>query len=435
MRHFSRATRAATSLALLATCAVGSLRGQEPSGEIRIARLVKQLGANDYADRQQASEALDKLGPQARAELEQATRDADPEVRLEAKELLRGLKLQELWAARRAKFTTGEQPASKLLATLGEQTGNRILTGDQYGAFHEQVLPWKHQDLSFWEAMDEICLASGNRVRPNYDSRQPGLVVIAAKASKFPMAYSGPIRGQVINARRVFSEDLDYETLASERQHTFQLGLQMMWEDRFQAVAYRSQPELVSATTDTGQNLAATQTSASAWNVVSSGSRQVTTTLRLQPPPTGAKELDTLKLRWGLIAVSDLATLELPAVAGPQPHFQDDVELIVDSIQRGTGGRCEVELSFMRELVIPDPQEVLFQENEVELFDEQGRPFRRQGQTNNLTETGAKLKLSFLGESGESVPKTLKFVYPRIRSQRDVEIVFRHVPLPTGRPE
>src|SRR5271156_2619395 len=209
----------------------------------------------------------------------------------------------------------------------------------------------------------------------------------------------------------------------------------MMWEDRFQAVAYRSQPELVSATTDTGLNLAATQASASAWNVVSSGSRQVTTTLRLQPPPTAAKELDTLKLRWGLIAVSDLATLEVPAVAGPQPRFQDDVELIVDSVQRGTGGRCEVELSFTRELAIPDPQEVLFQENEVELIDEQGRPFRRQGQTNSLTETGAKLKLSFLGESGESVPKTLKFIYPRIRSQRDVEIVFRHVPLPTGRPE
>ena len=30
------------------------------------------------------------------------------------------------------------------------------------------------------------------------------------------MAYSGPIRGQVINARRVFSEDLDYETLAAD---------------------------------------------------------------------------------------------------------------------------------------------------------------------------------------------------------------------------
>ena len=89
-------------------------------------------------------------------------------------------------------------------------------------------------------------------------------------------------------------------------------------------------------------------------------------------------------------------------MAGPQPHFQDDVELVVDSVQRGTGGRCEVELSFTRELVIPDPQEVLFQENEVELIDEQGRPFRRQGQTNSLSEAGAKLKLSFLGESGES---------------------------------
>jgi hypothetical protein len=45
------------------------------------------------------------------------------------------------------------------------------------------------------------------------------------------------------------------------------------------------------------------------------------------------------------------------------------------------------------------------------------------------------MKLSYTGESAESAPKLLRFNYPRIRSQRDLEIVFRNVPLPAGRPE
>ena len=35
----------------------------------------------------------------------------------------------------------------------------------------------------------------------------------------------------------------------------------------------------------------------------------------------------------------------------------------------------------------------------------------------------------------ESRPHKLRLVYPRLRSQRDVEIVFRHVPLPAALPE
>ena len=73
MRHISRMFGAVLFAVLLA----GSVSSQEPAAKIRIARLVKQLGANDYADRQQATELADKLGPQAR-ELERATCDSDP---------------------------------------------------------------------------------------------------------------------------------------------------------------------------------------------------------------------------------------------------------------------------------------------------------------------------------------------------------------------
>src|SRR5258707_1264238 len=81
----------------------------------------------------------------------------------------------------------------------------------------------------------------------------------AGEPGKFPVTYAGAIRAQITSARRAYSEEIDFETAKSDRTHTFQLNLQMMWEDRFRLVAYRSQPELVRARTNTGHDIAATQ--------------------------------------------------------------------------------------------------------------------------------------------------------------------------------
>ncbi|HEX4148628.1 MAG TPA: hypothetical protein VHY20_06560, partial [Pirellulales bacterium] len=70
----------------------------QPPGDLRVARLIKQLGADSYADRSDASGELEKLGPAAREQLTTAAADPDPEVRLHAKDLLTRLKLRDLWA-------------------------------------------------------------------------------------------------------------------------------------------------------------------------------------------------------------------------------------------------------------------------------------------------------------------------------------------------
>jgi hypothetical protein len=130
-----------------------------------------------------------------------------------------------------------------------------------------------------------------------------------------------------------------------------------------------------------------------------------------------------------------MATLEIDDLTSTAVHRQDDLELVVESMQESPGARYELSLVAQRDLIMPEPQEILFQENDVELFDQHDRPFRKQGQTNSLTERGARVRLSFSGESPDSKPQRLKFLYPRIRAQRDLEIVFRNVPLPVGRPE
>ncbi|HUY36983.1 MAG TPA: hypothetical protein VMV69_29970 [Pirellulales bacterium] len=432
-RILRRAVSAALSAVLIPALATAA--GARQADEIRIARLIRDLGSDSFVDRDRASEELASLGPATRRQLEQAVEDPDPEVRLRAKDLLKRIRVSELWLPARVHYQERDVSASEALAAIVRETGNRVLVGDQYGAFRDQRVTLDHGDSAFWEVVDDLCRRSGNRVRPHYDTRTPGLVLVSGALGKNPLAYAGPVRAMVTHARRVFTEELDYEQLEAERSHTFQLDLQAMWEYRFRLVAYRSQPELVEAVTAGGAALAAAQATSGGWNIAGPGTRQVALSLRLHPPATTAGSIDTLKLKWGLIAVGDLATIEVADPYSTEPHFQDDVELVVENFQQGPGARCELTLVVVRDLVVPEPQELLFQENEVELFDAQGRAFHKQGQTNSLGERGAVSKLTFTGDSGDSVPKLLRFSYPRIRSQKDLEIVFHDVPLPTSRPE
>lgn len=424
--------------AILSSLIGGFARSQEPAAaetKLRIARLIERLGSASYEERSDASDDLGQLGFESRKQLEEATESTDPEIRLRAKDLLLRLKVRELWSASPVKCEGEKIAAAQVLSKLSEETGNHVLVGDQYGTFHDQEVKLNYPQGEFWQVLDDLCQQSGNRVRPHYDSRSPGLVVVQGSPGKYPTAYSGPLRTQITGARRAFTEELDYDDMGSELTHTFQLNLQMMWEDRFKLVAYRAQPDLADAVTDTGVHLSATQSSGSGWNVASAGTRQLTMSLRLHPPSTKAKSLDTLKLKWGLIAVGDVTQLDVTDLESKEPHYQDDVEVVVESVVPGQNSRYEVTMIVTRELVLPEPQEVLFQENDVELFDAEGHAFRKQGQTNSLCEHGAKMKISFAGETAQSTPKVLRFTYPRIRAQKDVEILFRNVPLPVGKPE
>lgn len=423
-----------------ATLAVGLLawpaaQAQEPAAPAHVARLVRNLGSVDFTERQDADRELARLGNEGRAALEAAASSTDPEIRLRAKNLLERLKVRDLWAGAEINFRSADQSASQVLAAFAEQSGNHILTGDQYGTFVEGKLNLTMEQKPYWEAIDDVCRLTGNHLRPHYDVQTPGVVVAAGKPGKHPVAYAGPLRVQITSARRVFVEELDYEDLTSALTHTFQINLQMMWEDRFRLVGYCSQPELVSAVTDSGEQVGATLPSGNSWNVTAAGTRQISANIRLNPPPVKARSLERLTLKWGLVAVGDMATLEVRDVQARRQHHQDDLTLTIESCEKQSGGRYEIALLVARDIAMPDLQDIVFQENLVELIDQDDRPFRLQNQTNTHVERGAELKLSVTGETSASVPKLLRLTYPKLRARKDLEITFRHVPLPSQRPE
>ncbi len=412
-------------------------RAKSPAAELelRIARLVHQLGAESYGDRLAAKQSLLEAGPESRKALEAAATSDDAEIRLQAAEVLKKLKADDLWLAGHISCPGRGEAASKTIGILAEQTGNHLVVGLPYGTFHDATLDLDYPSGDFWPVLDDICRQTGNHVRSDIDGRQRGLLVVGGAAGRFPTAYAGPLRAQITEEQRVFSERIQFGEENRERSHTFDVDLTMTWEDRLRLVAYRSQPEVVEAVTDSGTKLASLVPGGGRWNVLSNGERQVSATLKLSPPPTTAKKLTRLAIKWALMAVGDPATLVIDDLTSRQPHRQGDIEMAIERFDRRDGDRVEVGVLITRDGPMPEPQESLFQDYTVELFDSQGRASRLQSQANALAAGGAQLRLVFCGEFEQSPPKTLRLSYPQIRDERALTLVFHDVPLPVSRPE
>jgi hypothetical protein len=217
--------------------------------------------------------------------------------------------------------------------------------------------------------------------------------------------------------------------------------LHLTWEQRLRLLGYTTQPDVVEARTDTGQRLAALPPLQRNWNAVTPESRHIIATLRLTPPATDAQRLDVLVLRWPLLAVGEPAALVAADLAAGRSYAQDDVELTVESLQQLPSGRYEVVLIVSRDRAPPEPAEIVFQENDIDLFDTAGRVLRLQSQTHQFVARGLEIRIqcgSFSGGADSSAvdrPALLRLIYPRLRSRRSMELVFRDVPLPTARPQ
>jgi hypothetical protein len=409
--------------------------GQEDAPQARVARLIPLLGSRSYEERKLAGEELERLGEAAREQLEKEAQSENPEIRSRARDLLTRLKIAALWQPSRFSAKCEAESAEKLLTRLATRTGNRLTAGDHYASFQEGPVTLDCQDSPFWAVLDEVCRQTGNRVRPHYDQRKPGFVVASGSPGKFPLAYAGPVRAKITGARRVFTEELDHETGGSEVSHSFQLNLQVTWEDRFRLVAFRTQAEVVDAITDTQVEVSPTGSGCGEWDAATETTRQVSMSLSLQPPPTSAKQFDVLRLKWGMIAVGDMATLHVTDLKAKEPHRQDDVRLGLLDFEQAGHARYKLTLMINRDLTIPEPRSVLFHENDFDLLDTQGRPLLKIINGWRMTEEGLRVQVTFTQESTTTEPSSLRFSYPRIRSERNLEIIFRDVPLPTGRPD
>jgi hypothetical protein len=408
--------------------------GQE-AAEPRVARLIRQLGSDRYSDRAAATSELAKHGPGAREQLEAALQSSDPEVRLRAGDLLTQIRALDLWAPSVVDCRMQDAAVSRVVALLADQSGNHIRTSDLNGKFNDRPVSLNFPAGTFWEVLDEACRQSNNRIRSHYDTRETGFLLTAGPASAAPTAYAGPFRAQITRLVRSFSDRLDFGEDGPQRLHAFDIDVQMIWEDRFRLVGFRTNPVVVEATTSTGESLTPVQGVAGNWQACAASTKQLQSRIGLSPPPVAAKDLSRLVLRWSLMAIGEMRTLEVNDLAKVREANRDGVHLVIDSIERRDRDRVEVACVVSREMSLPDPAEILFQEYRLDLQDGAGRVWRSQGSSFLLTDRGVQVRTTFLRDGEQGEPTSLVLHYPGIRAQRDVELVFLGVPLPHSRPQ
>lgn len=402
--------------------------------EMPTARLVRSLGAGDYRQRRAAADSLTKLGEASIPALEEAAQSTDAETRLRAQELLTQLRSAQLWKAPVLSLSGSVPTVAGVLEELSRQSGNPLRLGDKYGELADGQLNVVRQRGTFWQFLDEICRTSGNRLRLSFDPRVSELVVAEGQTDLAPKAYAGPVRATIESARRVFIEDVDYTSGERETAHSFQLAMNMIWEDRLRLLAYHPQVELLNAVSDQGESISAPSVKPKAWQVLAPNDRQVQLNLMLDPPAVGVQQLETLQLGWELLAAGDFRTLEVDRLEAQTTLAQDDLHLEIEQVAHGPGPRCEVTLLLSRGLARPAPEAVLFHENRFGLIGKSGRAWTQQSISHSLESDGVRFRITFRGDDEADSAQTLRIEYPRVRSKRRLDIVFQAVPLPCQKP-
>jgi hypothetical protein len=162
---------AAVSPATASSANPSQAASKPPAPDIPL--LVRELGADDYRLRNAAESRLAEIGGPAREALSVAVADGDAETRLRARELLKRIRIDELWEASTFRYDAKSSAASAAVQALSKQTGNRVLLGDQYGSFDDKPLDFASSGAEFWPVLDDLCLRTGNKLRPHYDTREP----------------------------------------------------------------------------------------------------------------------------------------------------------------------------------------------------------------------------------------------------------------------
>ena len=265
---------------------------QEVSLKQRVAELVRRLDAPRAAVRDEAEEALLKLGPDALPWLPSLGDPAlSAEQRLRLERVVR--RLREAVARRKLAGTHlslhGTYRLGTLLELLEEQSGNRII--DRRRELGQPVedpqitVDWEH--TSFWAALLEVC-RKGKLTVEFFDSEQ-AVAVLSGPMPRAPRVIEGGLL--------VMAESLTLRTDYVAARSVGHLQLLVAWEPAIRVVRLRLDLSQTRIVDDQGGSLLARvpdERLDAIQATPASGQIAVPLTVPLLPPAVGAREIAEL---------------------------------------------------------------------------------------------------------------------------------------------
>ena len=175
---------------------------EEPEPKVRVAHLIDRLGSSSFVRRQSAGRELLELGQPIIKPLEAAAVGEDPEVRIRAEKLLREIKTRQLWAGGTIDCGGSSRMASAILKDAALRSGNHLAFGGRFDNFVDREVRVPAGRVPFWQVVDEVCRQTENHLSTRRQAETGAIVMVAGKPGDYPVAYAGPMRVHLAQAKR-----------------------------------------------------------------------------------------------------------------------------------------------------------------------------------------------------------------------------------------
>jgi hypothetical protein len=163
------------------------------------AELIRALGSRDFAQREEASLALERFGDAALPALQEAEKNEDPEIRRRAGAITRKIE-ESQWAAkllqpRKFRFRFKDRPLAEALRQIQAETGLQAVLDDAKLA--ERRVTVDTGELLLWDAWGAFCRAAG---LTECGHAELALKLTAAPKPSSSFATMGPFRVRIYSA-------------------------------------------------------------------------------------------------------------------------------------------------------------------------------------------------------------------------------------------
>jgi hypothetical protein len=127
----------------------------------RIAKLIKQLASDSFAEREKATDDLDAIGLPALEALRKAAQSEELEVRMRAGRIVAKLEKQlesaKLLAATKVRLVCKDTPVAEAVQQLVEKSKYNITLYDPQKKLVDRKVTLDTGEVTFWEAFDQLC--------------------------------------------------------------------------------------------------------------------------------------------------------------------------------------------------------------------------------------------------------------------------------------
>jgi hypothetical protein len=362
-----------------------------------VAKLIKDLGDDDYRTREKAGRDLAAMGDKALPQMRAALRETDnPEVQRRLAVMIRRMDTERLVSPRRVTLAKKEMTAKAAFDEIAKQTGYRIDYSGGGGDVENTKQSFEFDNVPFWVAIDTIANLTGSYVQVE-EYGDFAIRVYTQDALNPHVAYAGPFRFLATN---INSNDSIQLSGISRRGGTYRhsnmnFSFQIQSEPKNPMLGV-TQAEIISAVDENGSSLVMPrhphERSHYYHNPGSFRGHNTYGNLNLTRADKGATKIKALKAKIGIVLLSGTSpeiVIADPLKAAKKSYVGRTMELDFGSLVEDQNNKGQYTLDITaRKLGENDPNRPDYNWSntvwqKIELLDAAGNVYRTYGPNNS----------------------------------------------------